>query len=120
MALRSPFRVDVVRDRASLARIVDDGQIENVYRLQVMNATEQPQRYRIGVTGMPGIGIDGKTDVEVGPAEAHWVTVAVRVPPEAAGKTGAQPIEFRIERVESRAGTEPAVAVEKSTFIVPR
>ncbi len=43
LALRSPFRVDVVRDRASLARIVDEGRVENVYRLQVMNATEQPQ-----------------------------------------------------------------------------
>ena len=120
VALRSPFRVDVVRDRASLARIVDDGQIENVYRLQVMNATEQLQRYRIDVTGLPGIRIDGKADIEVGPAEARWVTVAVRVPPEAAGKTGAQPIEFRIERVESRAGATPSLALEKSTFIVPR
>src|SRR6185369_6956459 len=35
--LRKPFRVDVVRDRGTLARLVDDGRIENVYRLQVMN-----------------------------------------------------------------------------------
>jgi len=109
-----------VRDRASLARIVDDGQIENVYRLQVMNATEQPQRYRIDVSGIQGIRIDGRTDVEVGPAEARWVTVAVRVPPEAAGRAGAQPIDFRIERKETHAGATPAVALEKSTFIVPR
>jgi cytochrome c oxidase accessory protein FixG len=120
VALRSPFRVDVVRDRASLARIVDDGQIENVYRLQVMNATERPQRYRIDVAGMPGIRIDGKAEVEVGPAQAHWVTVTVRVPPEASARAGAQPIEFRIERVEVRADATPAAAIEKSTFIVPR
>ncbi|HPO20295.1 MAG TPA: cytochrome c oxidase accessory protein CcoG, partial [Rubrivivax sp.] len=53
MALRSPFRVDIVRDRASLARLVDDGQIENIYRLQIMNATETAQRYRVAVRGLP-------------------------------------------------------------------
>ncbi|MBL8347164.1 MAG: cytochrome c oxidase accessory protein CcoG, partial [Rubrivivax sp.] len=58
IALRSPFRVDVVRDRGALARIVDNGQVENVYRLQVMNATEQPQTYRVTVKGLPGITLD--------------------------------------------------------------
>ena len=38
---------------ASLARLVEDGQIENVYRLQIMNATEQPQRYRVAVRACP-------------------------------------------------------------------
>ena len=36
-----------MRDRGALARMVDDGRIENVYRLQIMNATEEPQRYRV-------------------------------------------------------------------------
>ena len=36
--LRTPLHVDVERDRSSLARIVEGGRIENVYRLQVMNA----------------------------------------------------------------------------------
>ncbi|MFY9513761.1 MAG: cytochrome c oxidase accessory protein CcoG, partial [Rubrivivax sp.] len=82
--LRSPFRVDVVRDRASLARIVDEGRIENIYRLQVMNATEQPQRYRVQVAGLPGIHLEGRDALAVAPAEARWLTVAVRLPPEAA------------------------------------
>jgi polyferredoxin len=45
LALRSPFRVDVVRDRGVMARIVAGGAIENVYRLQIMNVTESEQRY---------------------------------------------------------------------------
>ena len=40
LALRTPFKVDVVRDRGALARLVDEGRIENVYRLQMMNASE--------------------------------------------------------------------------------
>ncbi len=118
VALRSPFRVDVVRDRASLARVVDNGRIENVYRLQVMNAAEEPQRYRVSVAGLPGIVLAGKDEVAVGAAEARWVTLSVLVPPEAAERAGpgAHPIRFRIERL----GEGAAAAEEKSTFVVPR
>jgi cytochrome c oxidase accessory protein FixG len=122
IALRSPFRVDVVRDRASLARIVDDGQIENVYRLQVMNATELPQRYRISVAGLPGLEIDGRADLQVEPAEARWVTVSVHLPAEAAAAAGpgAHPIRFEVGRIEA-AGVQAAPPnTEKSTFVVPR
>ena len=34
---RTPFRVNVVRDRGVMARLTDDGKLENVYRLQIMN-----------------------------------------------------------------------------------
>ena len=47
VALRSPFKVDIVRDRATLARQVEDGEVENVYRVQIMNATERVQTYRV-------------------------------------------------------------------------
>jgi cytochrome c oxidase accessory protein FixG len=122
--LRMPFKVDVVRDRATLARLVDEGRIENVYRLQIMNVTEQAQRYRIAVAGVPGIAIDGKADTDIASTEAKWVTVNVRIPPEAAAALGggAHPIEFSITR---EAGGPPdskgaVTVVEKSTFVVPR
>jgi cytochrome c oxidase accessory protein FixG len=121
LALRSPFRVDVVRDRASLARLVDDGQIENVYRLQIMNASEVPQRYRIGVAGMPGLALAEAADVTLQSAEARWVTVAARLSPEQGQQAGAgsHPIEFRVERLAG--GDEASFSVaERSTFIVPR
>lgn len=117
LSLRSPVRVDVVRDRATLARVVDDGQVENVYRLQLMNATESVQRYSISVDGIPGAAITGSAETEAGPAEARWVTVAVRVP-HAAARTqghGAHPIHFDI-RVQ---GSDRHVR-ERSTFVVPR
>jgi cytochrome c oxidase accessory protein FixG len=118
VALRSPFRVDVVRDRASLARIVDDGQIENLYRLQIMNATEQPQRYRIAVGGIAGITLVGRDEVSVASAEARWVTLSARIAPEAAVQVGpgAHPIRFHVERL----GDAAASTDEKSTFVVPR
>ena len=38
--MRVPLKVDVIRDRGAMVREVEDGELENVYRLQVMNATE--------------------------------------------------------------------------------
>jgi len=118
LAVRHTFKVDVVRDRMTLARIVDRGQVENLYRLQLMNATEQPQRYHVGVHGIEGAALAGAGIVDVLPAQARWVTLAVRVPPEAARALGAGAHPIRFEVV---AGSDAAAVVsERSTFVVPR
>jgi cytochrome c oxidase accessory protein FixG len=111
LALRSTLRVDVVRDRTSLARIVDEGDVENVYRLQLMNAAEATRRPVIGVRGLDQLSIAGPASVELGPAQARWLTLAVRLPHSAAKAAGpgVYPIRFEIDGV-----------VEKSTFVIPR
>jgi cytochrome c oxidase accessory protein FixG len=121
LALRSPFRVDVVRDRGALARIADEGRIENVYRLQVMNATESMQSYRVSVEGVAGATIVGRAEFQVGPAEARWVPVGVQVDPDTASLLGpgAHPVQFVVERA-AEDGTPPYRVNEKTTFIVPR
>ena len=118
LSLRHTLKVDVVRDRMTLARIVAQGRIENVYRLQLMNATEQAQRYRVDVQGIAGAELAAATDVEVLPAQARWVTVAVRVPPASARAIGpgAHPIRFEVTPLENAS----AAVTEKSTFVVPR
>ncbi len=120
LMLRSPFRVDVVRDRGTLARMVGEGMIENVYRLQVMNATESVQSYRVTVLGLDGATVASRPHFEVGPAEARWLPVSVQIGPEAARHlgAGAHPVVFSIERLDD--GDEPARVQEKSTFVVPR
>jgi polyferredoxin len=121
LALRSPFRVDVVRDRGVLARMVGEGQVENVYRLQVMNATESAQHYRVTLAGLPDAVVTSHADFEVGPAQARWLAVSVRIPPESARAVGSgvHPVQFHVERVVQ--GDESSAAVhEKSTFVVPR
>jgi len=68
LIMRTPLKVDVVRDRASMARIVDGGKLENVYRLQVMNATEMTQRYQVSIQGMDGLEVVTDPVVVVDPA----------------------------------------------------
>ncbi|MES2098769.1 MAG: FixG Ig-like domain-containing protein [Pseudomonadota bacterium] len=120
LALRSPFRADVVRDRGALARMVEDGRIENVYRIQLMNATETTQHFRIEVEGWPDATIASRGAIEVGPTQARWVPVAVQIAPQTAKAlgAGAHPMRFRIALVEG--GRTGAELSERSTFVVPR
>ena len=120
LVLRSPFRADVVRDRGALARMVEDGRIENVYRIQLMNATEATQHFRIEVEGLPDATVASRGEIEVGPTQARWVPVAVQIAPQAARAlgAGAHPMRFRIALVEG--GRTGAGLSEPSTFVVPR
>jgi cytochrome c oxidase accessory protein FixG len=122
IAMRHPFRVDVVRDRASLARIVEDGMVENVYRLQIMNNQEREQTYRVRVDGLPRIAVTEPQDVKVGAAEARWISLGVRIPFDVSQQAGpgAHVIHFQIERVGSGDDAAAALLNEKSTFLVPR
>ena len=51
VALRSPVSLDVLRDRNSLYRLTDDGNVDNVYTLRILNKTEREQRFRIEAQG---------------------------------------------------------------------
>jgi cytochrome c oxidase accessory protein FixG len=114
LATRVPLKVDVIRDRSILAREAEDGRIENVYNLKIMNTTEEPKRYALSVEGMDGIELVGERIVEVGSAENHEITIVVRVPPES-GKTGANTIYFDI-----KAQNHDKIAVhEKASFLMP-
>jgi cytochrome c oxidase accessory protein FixG len=114
LAARTPLKVDVVRDRAALSRIVSGGKLENVYRLQVMNATEQPQRYRIAASGLEGLALASPAELEVGPAESRWLPVRLQIPYGSAAP-GSHAIEFEISDASGQAHVS-----EKSVFLVPR
>ena len=112
---RPLLKVDVVRDRGSIARMVGQGQIENVYRVQIMNATEHGQQYRLAVSGITGARIVSDSAVTVDAASARWLPVRVQAPPGAAA-AGSHPINF----VVSTQGGQQDSVMEKSVFLVPR
>jgi polyferredoxin len=114
LVVRMPLKVDVVRDRASLARIVEGGQLENVYRLQIMNATEQVQRYRIEASGLQGLSVSPSESVEVGSAQSRWVAVRLQLPYGSAA-AGSHVVHFDVRSADGSAQVS-----EKATFLVPR
>ena len=115
LANRIPLKVDIIRDRSVLAREADDGRIENVYMLQIMNTEEVPHRYRVSVDGLAGAEIAGETEVDAAAAGLTSFNTVVRVPPDA-GKTGSNPIHFDIVAVDN-----PDIKVrEKAAFLLPQ
>jgi cytochrome c oxidase accessory protein FixG len=115
LVVRTPLKVDVVRDRASLARIVEGGRLENVYRLQIMNATEGPRSYRIAAHGIDGLSVSPETSVTVDAAQSRWVAVRLQVP-YGAVSAGSHTVHFDI-REEGAGGVQVS---EPAAFLVPR
>ena len=111
--LRTPLKVDVIRDRAAIAREVDGGWIENVYRLQIMNTAEFERAYDVHVAGLPGIQVTGDSRVRIDGASSRLVPVRLRVP---AGQ--ASPGTHHIEFTVSAADAGEVSVREKSVFTV--
>ncbi len=113
--LRVPLKVDVIRDRGAMARDVGEGEVENVYRLQIMNTAEERRSFELDVEGLEDIHIAGPNVIELAGATSMMAPVKVRVHVEREHTLpGAHPIYFKV-----RAIGNPRVAVrEKSVFIV--
>ena len=114
LATRVPLKVDVIRDRATLYREADDEQIENVFRLHVMNTDERPHRYSIGVSGIDGIALAGEKVIDV-PAASNKNFLVVATVRDGAAAHGSNRIAFEIRAIE-----DALIAVrEESTFFMP-
>jgi cytochrome c oxidase accessory protein FixG len=47
--VRTPLKVDVMRDRAAIAREVEGGDLENLYQLRIMNTSERERVFDVEV-----------------------------------------------------------------------
>ncbi len=113
LGMRTPFKVDVIRDRGVLSRLVG-ANVENVYRLQITNATEAMQTYRISAKGLDGLAIASQNEFKVNAADSRTVAISLQIP-DGTIKGGAHPINFEIEAL----GLNEAIT-EKSIFYMSR
>jgi cytochrome c oxidase accessory protein FixG len=112
--LHLPLKVDVMRDR-TMPKITEEGAIENVYKLQISNASEQTRRFKIEVQGIPGAVIAGNDLVTIKGAKTQAMPVRIRIPAKSL-EVGSNKIKFQVTDVEA-----PEVNVtEKAVFLVPR
>lgn len=123
-AARPELRLNVVRDRAVLSRLGPDGMPENVYRLRVMNASQQPRRLAVsawveGVERATPLALAAQTVLALGPAGEAMAVVALRLPPSSTVAPGqGRRLPIRIAVVD-QGGAGSARAEAASTFFLP-
>jgi cytochrome c oxidase accessory protein FixG len=114
LMLRNPLRVDVMRDRGALARELPDGAIENVYRVQIMNADEKPRRVHVAAAGLPGLHAAGvPSAIELAGNGVRLLPLRLQAPAGTA-RAGSHAIELVV------IAEDGATRRERSTFIVPQ
>jgi cytochrome c oxidase accessory protein FixG len=112
LALRVPVKLNVLKDRANLVRETNEGLMENVYRLQIMNTAETPHRFAISVRGLPEARLVADTPlVSIAGASSTIVPVSVQVDPNAV-KPGSHRIDFEVRALDD----DRLVASANSSF----
>ncbi|MDP3776868.1 cytochrome c oxidase accessory protein CcoG [Methylotenera sp.] len=119
LVTRPTFRVNVIRDRGVMARLAEGGMLENVYRLQIMNATESEQQYQLSASGIDNLKIetdvaDKNQSVTVNSAESRSIPVRLQIP-DGSIKSGSHHINFVIKSVNENESID-----EEAIFLVPR
>lgn len=122
LSLRSPLRVDIVRDRGVLGREIPGGMIENIYRIQVINMSEKDQRFVLKATSedipqvMVLVGEENGQQIDVPAFSNQWVPMVIRVPVQDSAK-GLHQLTLHIENTDKTEGT--LSAQQDTTFFVP-
>ncbi|AXR05376.1 cytochrome c oxidase accessory protein CcoG [Salinimonas sediminis] len=100
--LRLPLDVDIIRDRNSLYRETNDGLIENVYTLKIMNKSQREASYKIEVLGLPDYRFIGNQNIIVQGGEVATVPISVA--------TDAYNLEDPVTEIQFRVSTQPEQA----------
>lgn len=117
------FRVDITRDRNVMARLTEDGQLENVYRLKVTNNSERVQRYAVNISGMEPLSIvfepanshlSADHTLTLNGGESITTVVGLRTPDDI-HQSGSHAVVFEVKALN----TQESVA-EKSVFLILR
>nr|WP_294838298.1 cytochrome c oxidase accessory protein CcoG [uncultured Methylotenera sp.] len=114
LATRIPFKVDVIRDRGVMSRIAPGGKVENVYQLQITNASEHVETYNIAVSGIEGLSLASDSSFTVNAAESRMVAVSLQIT-DGSIKSGSHPVVFEITADDSKERL-----FEKSIFYMSR
>ena len=78
---RSPLDLDVIRDRNVLYRVNNQGLIENIYLLKIINKDRSDQRYSLSVSGLPDIQLDRYETSLVKAGSVQELTILAMVDP---------------------------------------
>ncbi len=111
---RVPLELDVLRERNQLYRETSSGDIENLYRLRVLNMDQKAHTYAVVAAGVPGLTAISDPVIEVAAGEIADVPVRLRAPAASLHKVSTT-IEFTLTSTDD-AGWEVS---EHSRFLAP-
>ena len=114
VALRSPVSLDVIRDRNSLYRLTDDGNVDNVYTVRILNKTEHERVFLIEAAGTTKLTLlSAEHEYRVPSGAVYSVPLRVR-------RAAYEPLGAETIRLTVRASDDPAIhATTKARFLAP-
>ena len=114
VSLRSAVSLDVIRDRNTLYRLTDDGNVDNVYTLRILNKSEREQNFRIEATGGSTLTLL-PADREYHVASGAVYSLPLRVRRAAYQPLGAETIQITVRSVD-----DPGIHVTtRARFLAP-
>lgn len=114
---RTPFELDIERDRGRLYQITVNDTIQNAYTLKMMNMSQEPHTYILSVDGLDGIQLLGDTEYDLSVNELKETTINLEIDPDEV-KTSASKTDIEFVITNKETGEE--VTREESRFIAPR
>ncbi len=96
LAERVPMRADVIRDRRTLSREAENGQIENLYEIQVINMDDRPHHYDVTARGIDGLSVATGNSVDIPALGTANLTVVLRADPARLTRPS-YPVFFKIK-----------------------
>ena len=102
---RTVIRMVVERDARTIARMSEEGNIENVFRIQLTNTSETPHKVKLSVSGLPGAKIVGKNEFVIDPTTPDVKVIRVQIDPAKARSNGVSdkgvPITIQATSIET-------------------
>jgi len=95
---RPLVKLDVLKDRV-LYRENEQGMIENVYTLKLMNKAQTPQTLIIEASGLDGLVYSGRSEIQANAGELITVPVELSIAPEKL-PSSTNDIVFRVRSVD--------------------
>lgn len=115
MLTRLPLGLDIIRDRNSLYRETNEGLIENIYTLKLINKDNVPHPFTLTADGIEGmILINNKPEIKILSGEVVSLPVRLQVDPVNLKKSSST-IQFHMQAID-----KPELAItESGRFIGP-
>jgi cytochrome c oxidase accessory protein FixG len=78
---RVPLEIDIIKDRNSLYRETNQGLIENVYTLKLLNKSQNDRTFTVSISGIEGAQYVGETVINIQGGEVFTLPMSVVTSP---------------------------------------